>query len=250
MSSLKGFFPTQKLVAEEMVAFANCDGGVILFGVEDKTGEAVGLDYHEIQRVSRELANTANEQVRPTIYIHTDVVVIDGRMVLVVFVPSGRNKPYKDLTGRIWVKQGADKRRVTENSEILGLFQDAGAVHADEMSIPDTSVDDLDIMSIERFFSSVYGKRIADFNVPMDSLLKNLRMIGKRGRVTTAGMLFFGRSPQLHKPTFVIKAVWFWGKDVAGTEYRDSRDIEGTIPEMYEQGMRWLKSCLRMSQSG
>lgn len=51
-------------------------------------------------------------------------------------------------------------------------------------------------------------------------------------------------------PTFVIKAVWFYGNSIAGTEYRDSRDIEGTIPEMYEQAMMWLKSCLRRTQDG
>ena len=49
---------------------------------------------------------------------------------------------------------------------------------------------------------------------------------------------------------FVIKAVWFYGNSIAGTEYRDSRDIEGTIPEMFEQAMMWLKSCLRRTQNG
>ena len=44
--------------------------------------------------------------------------------------------------------------------------------------------------------------------------------------------------------------MWFYGNSIAGTEYRDSRDIEGTIPEMFEQGMMWLKSCLRRTQNG
>ena len=54
-------------IAAEMVAFANCEGGELLFGVKDKTGEILGLDYDAIQQTSRELGNTANEQVRPTI---------------------------------------------------------------------------------------------------------------------------------------------------------------------------------------
>ena len=36
-------FTTQKEMAKEMIAFANSRGGMILFGVEDKTGELVGL---------------------------------------------------------------------------------------------------------------------------------------------------------------------------------------------------------------
>ena len=54
-------FTTQKEIAAEMVAFANCEGGDLLFGVKDKTGEILGLDYDAIQQTSRELGNTANE---------------------------------------------------------------------------------------------------------------------------------------------------------------------------------------------
>ena len=40
------------------------------------------------------------------------------------------------------------------------------------------------------------------------------------------------------------------GNHIGGTQYRDSRDITGTIPEMYEDAMRWLKSCLSRPQNG
>jgi len=59
-------FTSQKQIAEELVAFANSEGGVILFGVADKTGQILGLSYEEIQTVSREVGNAANEHVRPT----------------------------------------------------------------------------------------------------------------------------------------------------------------------------------------
>ena len=243
-------FTTQKEIAAEMVAFANCEGGDLLFGVKDKTGEILGLDYDAIQQTSRELGNTANEQVRPTIYILTDVVDVDGKMILVATVQRGHNKPYKDLAGHIWVKQGADKRRVTENSELLSLFQDSGEYHADEASVKDTSVRDIDTLALDRFFQNVYGKPMTEFDVPQDQLLHNLHITDSEGRLTTAGLLFFGQRPQQFKPMFVIKAVWFYGNSIAGTEYRDSRDIEGTIPEMFEQAMMWLKSCLRRTQNG
>lgn len=243
-------FTSQKQIAEEMVAFANSDGGDILFGVEDKTGKIVGLNYDDIQTTTRELGNAANEHVRPTIYIRTDVMEIEDKMVLVATVLRGRSKPYKDLSGTIWVKQGADKRRVTENSEILSLFQESGEYHPDEMGIPDTSARDIDTLALDRFFDHVYHKSISDFNIPKERLLRSLHIIDNEGRLTMAGLLFFGHHPQLYRPTFVIKAVWFYGNSIAGTEYRDSRDIEGTIPEMYEQAMMWLKSCLRRTQDG
>ena len=112
-------FSTQKQIAEEMVAFANSGGGKILIGIDDKTGEIVGLNYPDIQSTMRELGNAANELVKPTIYIETDIVEIHDKKVLVCDVKNGANKPYKTIDGSIWIKQGADKRRVTENSEIL-----------------------------------------------------------------------------------------------------------------------------------
>lgn len=243
-------FTSQKQIAEEMVAFANSEGGMILFGIEDKTGKIVGLSYDDIQTASRDVGNTANEHVRPTIYIQTSVVAWDGKKILVVNVQRGKNKPYKDLSGNIWVKQGADKRRVTENREILSLFQDAGEFYPDELGIDGTSADDLDTKALDRFFEKVYQKTMKEFGVPEDKLLKNIHITDAKGRLTTAGLLFFGEHPQWHKPVFVIKAVWFYGNSITGTEYRDSRDIEGTIPEMFEQGMMWLKSCLRRTQNG
>ena len=62
-------FTSQKEIAREIAAFANSHGGIIIFGVEDKTGSVAGLNYDEIQTISRELGNAANEQVKPSLYI-------------------------------------------------------------------------------------------------------------------------------------------------------------------------------------
>ena len=80
---------TSKQIAEEMVAFANCKGGIILFGIEDKTGQVIGLSYPEIQQISHEISTAANDQIRPSIYLETEVVVAEGKRVLVAHVMEG-----------------------------------------------------------------------------------------------------------------------------------------------------------------
>ena len=122
----KLMFSTPKQVAEEMVAFANSKGGMIVFGVEDRTGRIVGLSYAEIQKLSNEVSTAANDQVRPVIYLETEVVLVEGKRLLIAYIHEGSNKPYKTLGGNIWVKQGSDKRRIVENNEILSLFQASG----------------------------------------------------------------------------------------------------------------------------
>lgn len=246
----KEMFTSQKEAAKEMIAFANTKGGVILFGVEDKTGVIKGLSYDEIQQTSRELGNAAQELVKPTIYIETEVVKVEGKHVLVCSIEEGRNKPYKNLQGEIWVKQGADKRRITENAEILSLFQSSGNYHPEEDPEKGTTVDDLEMADLRDFFRRVYGREIEDFDQPLESMLKSLGILTAEGEVTRAGMLFFGRDPQHFEHSVVLKAVAFQGNDIGDTNYLDSRDITGTLPRMFKEGMAFLKSYLRHEQRG
>ncbi|MDO5343203.1 MAG: putative DNA binding domain-containing protein, partial [Bacteroidia bacterium] len=243
-------FTTQKEIAKEMIAFANTKGGRIFFGVKDKTGEVIGLSYEEIQAASSELGNTANEQVRPTIYIETDVLKIDGKHVLVCTVEQGKNKPYKNLTGEIWVKQGADKRRITENSEILALFQDSGTYRPELQPLHGSSIKDLEMAYVNEYFTKTFGKEKEDFGMPLEQLLKSQNILAGNGELTQAGVMFFGRNPQHFLPAFVVKAVAYVGNDIAGSEYRDSRDISGTIPCMFREAMSFAKSNLHYRQNG
>ena len=243
-------FTTQKQIAEELVAFANTRGGVIIFGAEDKTGKMVGLTYEQVQYTTRELGNTANEQVRPIIYLETEVVMHEEKAFLLAYVKNGEYKPYKDLSGNIWVKQGADKRRVTENSEIRRLLQSSHQYQVDEDGVDGTSENDIDTKALDEYFKSVFNKRPDEFKIPVSAVLKNAHITDDLGRLTIAGLMFFSKEPQLYRPQFCIKAVWFVGDHIGGTQYHDSRDITGTIPEMYEDAIRWLKSCLNRPQNG
>lgn len=90
MIQFKEKFSGQKDIAKEMVAFANSRGGQIIFGIKDKTGEMKGLSYEEIQSISRELGNAANEFVRPTIFVETDVISVDNMYFLVCSVAQGK----------------------------------------------------------------------------------------------------------------------------------------------------------------
>ena len=48
----------------EMIAMSNSKGGIILVGVQDKTGEIVGLDYPSLQDANNRIATIANGKTR------------------------------------------------------------------------------------------------------------------------------------------------------------------------------------------
>lgn len=238
-------------ITKELVAFANSRGGFIVFGVEDKTGRIEGLTYDDVQTISSKAGNMAENNIIPALYIHSHPEEIDGKTVLVVEVPSGMNKPYKTLKGcEIYVKQGADKRQVKDNRELLRMFYDSGQYYPDRMGVPDTSVANLSESLIDRFFLNQFNKRKEDFGVPVQNLYQNLCIIDEKGQATLAGMLFFGVMPTWKCPAFKIKAVCFVGNELSGTQYRDSVDLEGTIPEIYEQALRFCEGNLRHLQDG
>lgn len=244
----KETFTSQKEIAKEMIAFANSKGGVILFGVEDKSGKLVGLSYDEIQVISRELGNAANEQVRPTIYIDTEVVRMDEKHFLICSIEEGKNKPYKNLNGEIWVKQGADKRRITENAEILSLFQDSGSYQPDAAGVNGTTFDDLDRYAIDDYLQKVYATTLDGFGGKAEQVLKNIHVLNHNSVPTLAGYLFFGKHPEYNCPTCMVKAVSFFGNDLAGTQYRDTKEILGNMPQLYDKSMAFLKANLHNVQ--
>ena len=233
-------------IADEMIAMANSEGGIILFGIEDKSGNVIGLPYQEMQQIGNTIATLANDYVKPQIFVRTEAISIDEKNVFIVNIDEGIAKPYKDKNGTIWVKQGSDKRKLTDNNEQIRLFQQNGLLYADEMIVPNTSIDDISDKAISEYLTKIGDEEtIAD----KETVYKNINILNNN-RLTLGGLLFFGKNPQKYRPALCIKAVSFFGNDATGTEYRDSEDIVGTIPYMFERGMSFFTRTLHHIQKG
>lgn len=176
------------------------------------------------------------------------VVRVEEKHFLICSVEEGKNKPYKNLNGEIWVKQGADKRRITENSEILALFQDSGSYQPDAAGVNGTTFDDLDRYAIDEYLQKVYATTLDGFGGKAEQVLKNIHILNHHGVPTLAGYLFFGKHPEYNCPTCMVKAVSFFGNDLAGTQYRDSKEILGNMPQLYNKSMAFLKANLHNVQ--
>lgn len=56
----------------------------------------------------------ASENVVPAILVDVETISVDGGSRVVAHIKEGVNKPYHDNRGIVWVKNGADKRKVFE----------------------------------------------------------------------------------------------------------------------------------------
>lgn len=234
-------------VAQEMVAFSNTKGGLILIGVDDKTGNIEGLAFQDIQRINNLLATAAQDHVKSPIFISTERVSVNEKRVIAVTIPEGKDKPYSDKDGIIWVKNGSDKRKVISKEELSRLLQSSGNLYAEERLLQHSSLEDFDWEKFQIFYEEKYKEPFEK----EDKLryLSNLR-IGDNGKLNVAGALLFGKNLQKLTPSFFITAIWFWGNDIADTEYRSSENIIGTLDVLYNKGFDFVLSKLQKIQSG
>lgn len=232
-------------IAQEIAAFANSKGGIIIVGVEDKTGGIIGLDYQDIQRINNLLTTAAQELVKSPVVISTDTVNIDGKRLIVVEVPEGTDKPHMDKDGVVFIKNGSDKRRVNSKEELSRLLQNSGNMYAEERIIPHSSIADIDLMLFREFYEKKYKE---DFNeADLARLFANLRL-GEEGKLNTAGVLLFAKKPAVLLPQFFITAIWFWGNEITGLDYRSSDNITGSLGSLYSKGLDFIVSKLNRLQ--
>lgn len=243
--------PHRDSIAQEIVAMSNSLGGFILLGVQDVTGEAIGLSQEEIESYDRQLAEVA-DNIKPVVYIKTEVVGItkdsSNINILIVHISEGINKPYKTQKGEIYIKQGSNKRLLTDNAEIMRLFQTSGNLLADEMEVYGTSIDDIDKAAFTEYFKKEFGQTIEEKGLTFEQALKAKRVL-RNNKVSLAGLLFFGITPQTIKPAFTIKVVSFYGNDISDSEFKSKpADLQGTIPKLFEDCMSFIKNNLHFLQ--
>jgi predicted HTH transcriptional regulator len=232
-------------LAAEICAFANTEGGQIIIGVTDK-GELAGVD--NIHRLNQTISNAASGKLEPPLSVTTENILCNDKLVVIINVPRGENKPYAANRTDYWIKVGADKRRATRE-ELRRLMQASGTIYADEMIIPTTSIDDIDMFVFRDFYEKEYGMSLDQSGLPLEKLLTNLKLL-KEGNLTLAGLLIFGAKPSRMRPQYIIKAVAFPGTDISGNEYLDSENIDGILFHQYKDAMAFLKRNLKKVQRG
>jgi ATP-dependent DNA helicase RecG len=236
-------------LASEMAAFANCEGGTIYLGVADD-GSAPGLDKNDIARINQLISNAASHLVKSPLTVRTENIALqNGRVVIVLTVPKGLDKPYFDKNGVIWLKTGADKRRVNSKEELRRLFQITDQFHADELPTK-AGIDKLDKLRFRDFLRDVYKQDYPDDQEELTRLLQNMNLATDDRRLNLAGLLMFAEQPELIKPQFVLKAIRYPGNRIHATDYVDTEDFAGPLPKIFDDAIAFVMRNLHKVQAG
>jgi len=231
------------------VAFSNSSGGVMLIGVADD-GNVQGLIGGDVRRINQLITNAATQHMRSPISPTTENVPVSGRRVVIVLtVPEGLDKPYFDRQGVIWIKTGSDRRRIQSKEELRRLFQMTGQFHADEIPTK-AGIEALDKLRFRDYLRDVYKLDYPDSPADLIRLLQNLNLATETGVLNLAGLLLFAEQPERFKPQFMFKAIRFPGNSIHTSEFLDSEDFAGPLRKLFDGAMAFVLRNLHKVQAG
>jgi len=225
-----------KDLTEEICAFANAAGGILLIGVDDNN-LVQGVSINNTKRSA--IQNSINE-ISPHIQCDIYKVDVDNKEVWAVEVPTGQQKPYT-LSGAIFVRQGPNSQKITSVEQMRDFFQQANRIYFDEASCSEFNYDeDFD----NDFFKEFRGNVGLSKEIDSKQIVNNLKLTLPDGSFKNGGVLFFGKSPHDFFEKAVIRCVAFDGVDK--TYIIDDKIFGGPLMYQYYNAMQWLKGKLNV----
>ena len=224
-------------LAKEMVAFANTSGGAILLGVEDD-GSISGLpdDKNHEEWVS----NIARNNVVPALSLGIEQQFIDAQSVLYIAVPKGPEKPYQTQQNQFLTRVGSTNRIATQG-ELMRMFQQSGMFHFDQVAVPKTSINDLNMAALDQYFTPYEIEFSKETEAERKQLLINTDILAISGETTVGGLLMFGINPSRYLPQASIMFSHFDGKEPSA-ELFNRQEIIGTLPYQVDTAVAILKN--------
>ncbi len=236
-------------VAGEIVAFANSEGGVVFFGVDDE-GLIIGLP--DPQAAFQSLTHICRDRCIPPISPVLEQYSLEGRDILALRVMPNLNrlKPYRTAGGRFYLRVGRDKQDAT-GRELIRIAQAAGELHYDESPVWGAGLDELNLDAFARYHELQFGlpltNQLEQRRLPLEVLLSHLWLaecLDGAWWLTVAGLLVFGKDPQRFMPQSRVSAVAFAGAD-EDSDLLDRREIVGRLPAVIEDTRLFLERNIR-----
>jgi ATP-dependent DNA helicase RecG len=232
-------------IAQEIVALANTNGGVIVFGVNDQL-RVEGVDDPEM--VQEELVRICREEVEPPLVPYIDRISFDNGRRIVALDVEGRRRPYRTRDGRFFLRLGSEKREATRE-ELSGLMDEARPLGFENVPVIGSSVDDIDDAHLWSFIREFEGdafeaSSLADY--PTGEVLRRDLLLGaaRMGEVspTVAGILLFGRDERVPEllPRSEIVASRYAG-DTMQAPLVETTTLKGNLHSLYNGAVRFIE---------
>lgn len=235
-----------------VVAFANTQGGYLVFGVADKNREIVGIDggilFHAMDSIANAVSDSCEPQIIPSIEPYT----IDGKTIIIVTIMPGHHRPYylksKGKENGVYVRVGGTTRLAGED-KIQDLKMEGSKISWDEIICVGYMVMEKAIKKLCRDMNR-YRKEMQERKNLIQKLsavtrvnLENWNLLKKTNGGYQASNAFVLLTSN-YFPFSKTQCAVFKGKDRA--VFLDKREYTGPIYEQIDEAYKFVLRNIRL----
>ena len=230
--------PERKRFADEMVAFANTNRGVILIGVDDD-GTIVGIDSQEMGRLEETVFQIGWNSIVPAVPIITKKWRIDDKNLLKIDV--FRSQYVHRSSNGYFIRYGSSKRKMP-TEESVREFQTSlqgRIIPFDEQLVPNTNKDILKEPLYQRFITAGAAEQ-----EQIEDLLLNRRLLVEEGQeyhASVAGMLMCHDSTDDYIYNSFIQAVCYSGIAQDVNQQIEAKDFKGPLDQQILDAFKFVQ---------
>lgn len=254
----KGWNPTD--VYRSICAFANdfdnLGGGYILVGVEEKNGIAnrpvTGINVDAVDGILKQMVGF-NNMLDPYYLPRTSVEEVDGKPILVIWVPSGVNRPYavpsdvlaKAKQMKYYIRSGSSS--IVAKGEVLEELRDmANRVPFDDRPNPNIAMSDISMVLLRDYLAKIGSKLEASlFTQPLTQTLEQMDLMDgpteNRMIKNVAAMMFCEHPEKFFKYTQIDIVTFPEGRTNGPNNFSETT-IRGSVPQLINGALTYLKN--------
>jgi len=234
--------PRRNDLADELAAMANTHDGVVVFGIDDKSREIVGIPVDRLEDVERYVFEICNESIRPPLLFRSfrmELPDSSGSLQAILKVEIPRSLFVHESPGGYFYRQGSSKRKMPPDY-LARLFQQrsqARLIRFDEQPVPNSAMSDLSEPLWRRFTTRS--------EEPSEIVLMKRNLLSRKEngeiRCSVAGVLLCCEHPQKFLSNAYIEAVRYRGSRQDSNYQTDAQKMYGPLDAQINQAMAFLK---------
>ena len=229
--------PNRDNMADEIAAFANAQGGMILIGVDDNK-EIIGIKLQKLDNVEKTVVEICNDSIEPTVPIFTEKLRLDGKNLLKIEIPRSFFV-HKTHNGYYTRREKTKKEMSTQ--QLAQMFQTRSQprkTHFDTLPVPNTYRRALREPLYRRFITEGAAEDVIE-----DLLLKRSLLVeeGREIRASVAGVLMCHDTPDDFLYNSFIQAVYYSGKEKDANYQIDAKDFKGPLDQQIIDAFKFVQ---------
>jgi len=235
----------------------NTGGGYILVGVEEENGIAKrpvkGLSIESIDRILKDMVGY-DAKISPAYMSKVSPENIDGKPILVIWVPSGNNRPYSVMESVV-AKKSVPKYYVRSKSstieakgEILDEVRElANRIPFDERGSEAIKIDDISSVLVYEHLKAIKSKLADNFaSRSLIEILDEMDLLtgpSENRLIKNVAAMMFCEHPEKFFPVTQVDIVFFPEGSIENPDVMiEAPKIVGPVPKMIRETLSYLRT--------